>query len=560
MKKVWPFALSVIFNLLLMPKLTATEPGQKYDFFCKDGQHFRGAELVTETEDAYIIKLFYSDQEKKIFKSELIKPPQPLDTIPPRFVTTPKSNSTLNSLPTLLIEYSEEVLFADKIENYLLTLPARNSLAIREITRESATGYRLYFSGEAGNGAFAIELQNITDLSGNALVLNKIIFEFDKRSSRITYMPDQDSVINTLANIELTFEKEMQGIDNLQNYVLGGQGAQLLKLKKVEAMTGKTAVLFFDGDVSNGEIKLSLENITDITGNTPENSVLVLKGDTEGPRAEVFPPNGSSLTDFSTIEIQFNEKVSNSLDKSIYSVSEGAIGNIALSSVEPISENKVKLKLTRKPRPGNLTLKIRGLSDSLQNKSSEVHFSWQIESEGVSTETIARRAFWPGSNIYAAGSFLSVQGQMTSFFSSGFDLSLGFDTNYFLRRGPLKAANDHPLLPSLHVEANYMQLTGSQRTLSGFTFLLGPAWFIPFYPSPQARLGISLSAGYTLLNIKGLTFDGVVRTLIISPEFSYQILFLKKITGKIFIKENMILDPAASLYNLSMGIAIGYAF
>lgn len=54
----------------------ALVPGEKYDFFCRDGQNFRNAEFVREEKSGYRIKLPFSNEEKTISRDDLILEPR----------------------------------------------------------------------------------------------------------------------------------------------------------------------------------------------------------------------------------------------------------------------------------------------------------------------------------------------------------------------------------------------------------------------------------------------------------------------------------------------------
>ena len=551
----------LILFLYLMVEITgAAEPGQKYDFFCKDGQHFRGAVLVKETEKAYIIKLYYSDQEKKILKTEMIKPPQPVDTEAPTLTAEPANGKTLNSISTILVTYSEEVLFADKISSYNLSLAAKNTLAIKEVKQESAASYRLFLSGEPGSGSLALKITGVTDLSGNQLQNNELQYTLDRLSAGVSFNPGNGTVVGELKSIEIKFDKKMQGIESVSNYLLSGPGSRGLSISRVEKKDETASIVYIDGELSDGNIQLSMKNIVDQAGNIPEDAALELIVDKSGPIAETTPVDGSTIGALDQFEVQFNEKVSNALEKANYRVSEGSVADIPLKSIEPVSENRYKITLSKKPRAGSLKLIIENVKDRFENTSKRQQFSWQVEAEGPSTRTLEKLSYWPGTAVYGGGYFSSVQGQMSTYFDAGTTGLLGIDTNFFLKRGPFRSQTVHPLLPSLHFELNYSAFSKNSRTLSGFMFALGPAWFIPFFPSPRARLSLSFSVGYTFFRLKGLTFDGKVQTMILIPELSYQYLFFKRLVAKLFIRENMIVDPSASLYNLALGLAIGYAF
>lgn len=64
------------FLFASLPISAALEPGMRYDFYQKNGQHVLNAELLAESESDYTVKLRYVSKPIKISKTNLAKKPQ----------------------------------------------------------------------------------------------------------------------------------------------------------------------------------------------------------------------------------------------------------------------------------------------------------------------------------------------------------------------------------------------------------------------------------------------------------------------------------------------------
>ncbi len=92
------------------------------------------------------------------------------DTVAPTIVTSsPAAGTTLTSLETLTITFSESVEGADKASNYDISGTGAGTLSVSSITRISAMQATLNFSGSMVDGSVTIALENITDTVGNPL-------------------------------------------------------------------------------------------------------------------------------------------------------------------------------------------------------------------------------------------------------------------------------------------------------------------------------------------------------------------------------------------------------
>lgn len=79
--------MNICRNLLLLflagASLGALEVGKNYDFYEKSGQNLLGAELISESEEHYVVKLKYVPKPITIHSSVLVRPPE-LSKIQPK--------------------------------------------------------------------------------------------------------------------------------------------------------------------------------------------------------------------------------------------------------------------------------------------------------------------------------------------------------------------------------------------------------------------------------------------------------------------------------------------
>ena len=74
------------------------------------------------------------------------------DSVNPTKTANPASGSTLRSLPTVTITYSEQVQNADNIGNDMLSGTGMGTLSITGVTYLSGNAYQLSLSGSPGDG------------------------------------------------------------------------------------------------------------------------------------------------------------------------------------------------------------------------------------------------------------------------------------------------------------------------------------------------------------------------------------------------------------------------
>lgn len=551
------------FGILLLISLWASglwglTPGQKYDFFCKDGQHFRGAVFVRETKTSYIIKIYYSDQEKTILKSELVKPPQPLDTVAPDFETDPPAG-LVNNVSVIFVKYSEEMLFAERAQNYKLSGTAKNTLAIQSVTRQPNNTYKLSLNGEAADGLLRLSLAGITDLSGNALRTNSVQYTLDVTAPECLSDLKPDSSIGKLDILTLKCSEAVQGLQKPENYLISGAGKGTLTLEKVIVKDNTVAQIYFTGTLQPGPVQITLQNITDQAGNAAHTKALQFQADPLPPAITAEPAAGSSVTQLAQVKIAFSKPVTGA--QSVTSYQTGGISPtpLKISSVECSSQTECTLVFNGKPAAGEFSLKISGLKETNGNPVPETILKWTIIREPLlETQAETMRNF-RGNVISLNVSYGEVQGQYNEFFKPVFWAGLQYETDVLFRTGPLKTAERHPLLPGLLFSGNYVHYVLNGRSIIGGNVLAGPVWYVPFFPLGTSRFAISLSAGYTVYQLTGLTFSGEIRTLLLSPQLAYQLL-IGRILGSVYVRQNMVLDAAATLFDAQAGLAVGYVF
>lgn len=96
------FFCCLLFLLSFSGRLMAADEasvvaGERYDFFCRDGQHFRNAELLAAESRGYRIRIPFSGEEKLILKEDLLLPPRPAPENSPRPLATRRSLISLGA-------------------------------------------------------------------------------------------------------------------------------------------------------------------------------------------------------------------------------------------------------------------------------------------------------------------------------------------------------------------------------------------------------------------------------------------------------------------------------
>jgi hypothetical protein len=270
--RIFSLILAVfIFAGISSPKF-ALEENKKYDFYGKDGQNFKGAIFVREEKDTYIIRMYFTDQEIRIFKKDLKGEPTLSDTKAPFVNLKPEPGSTLNTISVINLNYSEPVVLADRMENYRLEGSGRNKLSLVAVKKVNEKEFILNIGGQPGHGKLTLYIDNIRDTSGNHLKINSFNYELDTISPELQSQPPNGSRLKNLHKIILKFSKPMKGLAKKSNYFLQGNGLGDLKLKETTIIDPRTIQLDLEGKPGDGKVNLQWKNITDKSGNSPTSS------------------------------------------------------------------------------------------------------------------------------------------------------------------------------------------------------------------------------------------------------------------------------------------------
>ncbi len=90
--------------------------------------------------------------------------------------------------------------------------------------------------------------------------------------------PPSSAFVSSLATLDLTFSEPVIGADVKSNYTVSGAGAGTLAIAGVTAISSTQFQISLSGVVGNGNITISLSNITDLAGNALSNPVIGLNG------------------------------------------------------------------------------------------------------------------------------------------------------------------------------------------------------------------------------------------------------------------------------------------
>lgn len=182
--------------------------------------------------------------------------------------------------------------------------------------------------------------------------------------------PPEGSTLNSLEYIDVTYSEPVLGADVLNNYTLNGSGLGSLSISNITNLSDNKYRISLSGSPSDGEVTLTINNITDLNENLLSEEVFTYQIDLTGPTVLATPTSGSKVDSLTQIDLQYSETVIGADVLNNYSLSGSGIGTLALSSVTEIGVNKYRLTLTGVPGDSQIMLTISNVYDGVGNALS----------------------------------------------------------------------------------------------------------------------------------------------------------------------------------------------
>ncbi len=359
------FSIALILCLVIAGQIFSLQPGKKYNFRFKDGQHLRNAILLEETETAYKVRLDYIAEEKILEKKDLTE----LPLLAHSLLLSPATTVPLARLETISITFAEPTLGADEPENYRLSGQALGTLKIAGIRRTGAFTYELQLSGQPADGDLVIKLQHITDNVGAPLITDSIEYKLDATKPRVDAAPLNKSAVRALDTLQLQFSEEVFGAGKRANYELSGSGLGSLRLAAVtqDTAAGNNYRLVFKGKSGNGEIRLRLRNIADRAGNPLESAEITYTADTLSPTVAVFPAPNVLLSELHSIELIFSEAVTGADNRENIVISGTGAGNLRVREIVRGEDGRYRVHLAGTAANGSVEISLANVGDLAGN-------------------------------------------------------------------------------------------------------------------------------------------------------------------------------------------------
>lgn len=300
------------------------------------------------------------------------------DTTAPTFVVNPKSGALAKEFSRIDVSYSKPVAGASEAKNYLLSGDGVGTLKIDRIVELGASEYRILLTGKPQSGAVQFNISNVTDLAGNGLVQNPVVYLADTMKPGVTVSPQADSTLNQLPEIALRFSKPVSGAEITSNYRLSGKGIGSLHLEKVVKREDNNYVLVFSGAAAQGDINLTWDNISDHAGNAPETVSLRYHIDQEPVNTQVVPANKSKITALTEIELKFAKETTGAEDMNNYEVTGEYADSLKLAAVENRGKNTYLLRFSGEGS-GAIQILIKNVKDPAGNNLRNNRLNYVIE-------------------------------------------------------------------------------------------------------------------------------------------------------------------------------------
>lgn len=290
-----------------------------------------------------------------------------LDTQGPVFQADLPRGITIASLQDISVLYSEPVNGAENPLNYRVSGSGAGNLAVRNITKTKTGTYRVHFSGAPESGEVNLQILNVTDLAGNALLDNTLTVIADVTPPVFTFSPSEAKALSTLSEIELRFSETVIGADEARNYSLAGEGVGDLKISHCENFPENKFKIYLTGKPGNGKVVVQLGNVTDAAGNRPRKETLVFRADTTAPTFTVMPKSGALAKEFSHIDVSYSKPVTGGYEPQNYILSGDGVGSLKIDRITELGASEYRIQLTGKPQSGAIQFTIANVNDFAGN-------------------------------------------------------------------------------------------------------------------------------------------------------------------------------------------------
>jgi|GEM_PF-2774815 len=257
---------------------------------------------------------------------------------------------------------------ADKPENYVLLGEGAEELTVSGVQALPENRYRVSLSGTLKNGRIVLQLKNISDTAGNSSATGATEYLADINPPELLKMsPATRTALRALSEIELQFSEPVTGADNAQNYALSGEALGSLSITSAKIISGNKVRLTLAGQGGEGKISLRWQNISDRAGNLPSVQNAFFYLDTKSPVFQADLPTGITVSAVQTISVLYSEAVTGAENPQNYNISGTGAGNLGVKSVTKTKNGAYLLNLTGTPSDGDITLRIRNITDVAGN-------------------------------------------------------------------------------------------------------------------------------------------------------------------------------------------------
>lgn len=263
-------------------------------------------------------------------------------TVSPTQSALPASGSNnLTALTTVEVTYSKDVVNADNTANYALSGTAAAGLTLDSAVLKIATTrtYVLSFGGVLTDGILNIDISNVEDVVGTALVGTNISYTLDVTAPEIsTSVPAAGSLTTTApTSISLHYTEAVTGNDLLANFSLSGTavgGADPLTISSLIAINASQSVINLSGVALDGDLTLTADNIIDPAGNTlTGGNTVTVSIDPVTPTRTWDPVDQTVLSSLSTVTVTYSEPVINGDNPASYQLMGNSKGDLAITGV-----------------------------------------------------------------------------------------------------------------------------------------------------------------------------------------------------------------------------------
>ena len=256
-------------------------------------------------------------------------PPIPVpDRDGPTFTSVPAGYSKVSVLPTVEISFSEDVIGADKASGYSVGGHGGGDLSIVGVDVITDTKYRLRLSGKVEPGMINIFFKNITDRAGNSPQHSGVTLNGFPNHPSVAVTPARNKRIKELAQIELSYSETVNGAAEKSNYVLAGPGKGSLFIDDVNDNGNNEFTVKLGGTPAEGEIELTINNITNNDGHDLLENIVTYIYDTTFAGIDTITPGdkskGARLD--TSIVVEFNEQIDpDTVNGTTFMVNDGAV-------------------------------------------------------------------------------------------------------------------------------------------------------------------------------------------------------------------------------------------